>query len=282
MTTSHVEKKFFHKLGLELPAIGLGTWGIGGGYWTPDHSQDDLWIESLRYGIELGATLIDTAEMYGGGHAEELVGKAIAGFDREEIFIVSKVWQTHARRDEVVRAAEASVRRLGTHIDLYLIHWPPEGVDICETMRGLEAVVEKGYSRFLGVSNFSLSLIEEARSCLSREDIAAIENKFSLLDRRDEQSVIPYAEREGMLYLAYTPLEKGQLAKDPFLASIGGKYGKTAAQVALNWLIRFNPVVPIPKAADKKHVEENLGATGWRLSEEDWKAISERYRRITV
>ncbi|MGC9106937.1 MAG: aldo/keto reductase [Infirmifilum sp.] len=274
------DKKFFKKIGAELPVLGLGTWGIGGGFWTPDNSQDDIWVDALRYGLELGATLIDTAEMYGGGHSEEIVGKAIKGFEREEIFIVSKVWHTHASRDDVIKAAQGSVKRLGTYMDLYLIHWPPENVKLCETMRGLEETVKRGYTRFIGVSNFSVELLEEARSCLSTNDVAAIENKFSLLDKRDENTVIPYAEREGMLYLAYTPLEKGQLAKDSFLASIGSKYGKTAVQVALNWLIMFNPVVPIPKAADKRHVEENVGAMGWRLSIEDWRLISEKYKRV--
>lgn len=277
-----MEEKWFPKLGLRLPVIGMGTWGVGGGYWTPDYSRDEEWVGALRYGISLGATLIDTAEMYGGGHAEELVGRAIAGLDRERIFIVSKVWQTHAARDDVVRAAEGIVKRLGTHMDLYLIHWPPEGVSLCETMRGLEDAVARGYARFIGVSNFSLELVEEARSCLSREDVAAVENKFSLLDRRDEDTVVPYAECEGMLYLAYTPLEKGRLASDPFLASVGARYGKSAAQVALNWLIRFKPVVPIPKASDKRHIEENVGAAGWRLSDEDWRLLSEKYRYILV
>ncbi|ABL78344.1 aldo/keto reductase [Thermofilum pendens] len=272
--------KYFKKLGRSLPSLGMGTWGIGGGYWSPDTSGDAEWVSALRRGLELGMTLIDTAEMYGGGHSEEVVGEAVKGFDRDEVFIVSKVWPTHARRDDVVKAAEASVRRLGTFMDLYLIHWPPAEVPLCETMRGLEEVVRRGLARFIGVSNFGLELIEEARACLSREDVAAVENKFSLLDRRDESSVVPYAEREGMLYLAYTPLEKGQLARDSFLAEVGRKYGKTAAQVALNWLIKLNPVVPIPKASSLAHVEENAGAMGWRLSDEDWRAISKRFSEL--
>jgi len=272
--------KYFKKMDRWLPVLGQGTWGVGGGFWSKDTSMDEEWIAALKRGIELGMTLIDTAEMYGAGHSEEIVGRAISGFERDDLFIVSKVWPTHARYDDVVKAAEASMRRLGTYIDLYLIHWPPTEVPLCETMRGLEAVVSRGYATFIGVSNFGLELIEEARSCLSREDIVAVENKFSLLDRRDEDTVIPYAEKEGMLYLAYTPLEKGQLSKDSFLAEIGKKYGKTATQVALNWLIVINPVVPIPKASSIKHVEENAGAMGWRLSQEDWRLISERFREL--
>lgn len=275
-----MEQKYFRKLGRNLPAIGLGTWGIGGGFWTPDRSRDSDWIIILRRGIELGAALIDTAEMYGGGHTEELVGEAIKGFPRDEVFVVTKVWPTHARFDDVIRSAQASARRLGTYIDLYLIHWPPTDVPICETMRGLEAVVERGLARFIGVSNFGLELIEEARACLSREDIAAVENKFSLLDRGDEESVVPYTEREGMLYLAYSPLEEGELARNRFLAQVGAKYRKTAAQVALNWLLRFPSVVPIPKAGSIRHLEENVNAAGWRLSDEDWRLISEHFRSL--
>jgi len=273
-----VERKYIRKIGKELPALGMGTWGIGGGFWTPDRSRDGEWVLVLRRGIELGASLIDTAEMYGGGHSEELVGETIRGFPREEVFVITKVWPTHARRDDVLRSAEASARRLGTYIDLYLIHWPPTDVPLCETMRALEEVVARGLARFIGVSNFGLELIEEARSCLSREDVVAVENKFSLLDRRDEKTVVPYTEREGMAYIAYSPLEEGSLARDPFLAAVGAKYGRTAAQVALNWLIRFPSVIPIPKAGNLRHLEENLGAVGWRLSDEDWRMISEKYR----
>jgi diketogulonate reductase-like aldo/keto reductase len=274
------DRKYFKKIGEWLPVLGQGTWGIGGGFWSADTSMDEEWVAALRRGVELGMTLIDTAEMYGGGHSEELVGRAVRGFGRDELFIVSKVWPSHAGYDDVLRSAEASVRRLGTFMDLYLIHWPPTDVPLCETMRGLEAVVARGYARFIGVSNFGLELVEEARSCLSREDVVAVENKFSLLDRRDEETVIPYAEREGMLYLAYTPLEKGQLSRDSFLAEVGRRYGRTAAQVALNWLVMINPVVPIPKASTIQHVEENAGAMGWRLSEEDWRKISEKFREL--
>lgn len=281
MKESMIEDKKYFKLMKEyVPTLGLGTWGIGGGFWSPDTSRDKEWISALRRGIELGATLIDTAEMYGGGHSEEIVAQAIKDFDREELFIVTKLWPTHARRDDVFKAARASTRRLGTYIDLYLLHAPASDVPICETMRAMEDLIDEGVTRFIGLSNFGVEAIEEARSCLSKTDIVAIQNKFSLLDRRDEKTVILYAQREGMMYMAYTPLEKGRLARDPFLAEIGKRYGKTAAQVALNWLIVIEPVVPIPKAARIEHVEENVGAMGWRLSIEDWEAISRKFSRV--
>jgi len=257
----------------------MGTWRIGGGFLSPDYSMDREWIAVLRRGLELGMTLIDTAEVYGGGHAEELVGEAIKGFPRDEIFIVSKVWPDNATRKGVLKATKASVKRLGTYIDLYLLHWPAEGVPICETMKAMEELVDKGLVRHIGLSNFEVKEIEKARNCLSKVDIAAVQNRHSLMYRRYEKDVIPYCAREGMMFMSYTPLEKGLLARDRFLAEIGEKYGKTAAQVALNWLICIEPVVAIPKAARLSHLEENAGAMGWRLSREDWELISRKFRQ---
>ena len=261
-----------------VPVLGMGTWGMGGGFMSPDYSEDEKCVRALRRGIELGMTLIDTAEVYGGGHAEELVGEAIKGFPRNELFIVSKVWPDRRTRDEIVKAALASVKRLGTHMDLYLLHRPPEDGELKERMKGLEEVVKRGLTRYIGVSNFSVPLMEEARKYLSTVDIVAVQNRMSVSYRVYEKDVVPYAERRGMMFMAYTPLEKGRLATNPFLASVGSKYGKTAAQVALNWLICINPVVPIPKAARLEHVEENAGAMGWRLSREDWELIAEHFR----
>ncbi|WP_069808408.1 aldo/keto reductase [Vulcanisaeta thermophila] len=263
---------------MRVSVIGMGTWGIGGGYWTPDYSNDNGWVEALRKGVELGMTLIDTAEMYGGGHAEELVGRAIRGFPRDELFIVTKVWPNHARYDDVIRSARASSQRLGTYIDLYLLHWPSSEVPICETMRAMERLVDDGVIRFFGLSNFDVNGIEEARKCLSKYDIVAVENRYSLLHRVDESSVIPYVQRNGMLYLAYTPLEKGAFSNNEFLKRIGAKYGKTPIQVVLNWYINIDNLVPIPKAGRVDHVIENAGAMGWRLSREDFEEIDKHFR----
>jgi len=207
--------KCYNKIGC-VSSLGMGTWGIGGGYWSPDYSMDKEWVEALRTGIQLGMTLIDTAEMYGGGHAEEIVGAAIKGFKREDLFIVSKVWPTNAAYENVLRSATASSKRLGTYIDLYLLHWPSDIAPVCETIRAFEKLVDSGVIRFYGLSNFSLKGIEEARTCAK----------------------------------------------------------KSASQVALNWLICIDNVVPIPKASNIDHVKENAGAMGWRLSKEDWLEIS--------
>jgi len=262
-----MDTKFFKKIGRSVPSLGLGTWKMG-----EDRSMDDSSISALRRGIELGAKMIDTAEIYANGRSEELVGRAIKVFDRDELFIVTKVWTTNARYDDVLKAAKRSSERLGTHIDLYLLHWPTS-IPICETMRAMEELVKTGLVKHIGLSNFDVKGIEEARACLKNTDIAAIQNRFSPTYRRDYTSVIPYAQKEGMMYMAYTPIEKGTLSGNRLLKKIGEKYGKTPIQVALNWLMCIEPVVPIPKASRVEHVEENVGAMGWRLSKEDFTEI---------
>jgi len=254
----------------KVTAIGLGTWGIGG-YESPDHSRDGESVEVLRYGLELGINLIDTAEFYGNGHSEELVGDAIKGFGREELFIISKVWPTNFGYERAKRAVRASAKRLGTYIDLHLLHWPgTEWRKIEETLHALEDLVDEGLIRYIGVSNFDLELLKRSQEAMRKYEIVANEVKYSLRDRWPEESgLLDHMKKERIALIAYTPLEKGLLARNPCLAEIGRKYGKTSAQVALNYLIWEENVIAIPKAGRKEHVEENAGAMGWRLSRED-------------
>ena len=261
------------RTGEKVVVIGMGTWGIGG-YYTPDYSRDKEYINALRRGLELGMTLIDTAEMYAQGHSEELVGEAIKGFDRDSIFIITKVWYTNLRYDDVIKAARLKTN----YIDLYLVHAPNPSIPIEETMKAMEKLVMDGLVRYIGVSNFTVHELERARAALSRTDIVANEVEYNLLNRSIEKDLIPYCIREGITIIAYTPLAKGVLARNKFLESIGRKYGKTAAQVALNWLICWKPVIAIPKAANIKHLEENAGAMGWRLSNEDFRRICEMFK----
>ncbi|BFI73864.1 aldo/keto reductase SSO2779 [Nanoarchaeota archaeon] len=242
---------------------------------TSDYSKDKEGIEAIRRGIELGMTVIDTAEAYGNGHTEELVGEAIKDFNREDLFIITKVLPEHAKYEDVIKSAKNSMKRLGTYIDLYLLHWP-SNYPLSETMKAFEKLVDDGVIGYFGLSNFDVNSIEEARNYLSKYDIVAVENKYSLIDRKN-QDVLEYAKREGMLFLPYTPLEHGKFANDKFLEEIGKKYNKTPIQVALNWYICIDNVIPIPKAGNIKHVEENSGAMGWRLDKEDWDKINNHY-----
>jgi diketogulonate reductase-like aldo/keto reductase len=274
------------RTGEKIAAIGLGTWGIGGGM-MPNYSADKQAIEAIRHAVKLGMNHIDTAEIYGGGHAEELVGEAIKEFARDDIFIASKVWHTNLRYDDVLRACERSLKRLQTsYIDLYYIHWPNPSIPLSETMRALERLYDEGKIRYIGVSNFSASLVEEARSCLSHADIVADQVEYSLYERSIERDLMPYCLREGITIVAYSPLGQGKLARElhdgrsrraRILMEIAKRYSKTPIQVALNWVIWHEHVITIPKSIRREHLEENAEAAGWKLDEKDYKLLAEAW-----
>jgi diketogulonate reductase-like aldo/keto reductase len=277
-----MEYRFLGKTGERIAAIGLGTWLIGGGG-SPDYSRDREAVEAIRYAIELGMTHIDTAEMYGGGHAEELVGEAIKAFKRDEVFIASKVWPTNLRYDDLLKACERSLKRLQTsYIDIYYIHWPSDVIPLSESMRAMERLYKDGKIRYIGLSNFSPTQIEEARSYLSTTDVVAIQAEYSLYNRKIEADLIPYCFRSGMTVVAYSPLARGALLADlkkpaerriQLLMELAEKYSKTPVQIALNWVIWHDQVIAIPKALQKQHLEENAGAAGWKLTKEDYDII---------
>ena len=277
-----MEYRFLGKTGERIAAIGLGTWLIGGGG-SPDYSRDREAVEAIRYAIELGMTHIDTAEMYGGGHAEELVGEAIKAFKRDEVFIASKVWPTNLRYDDLLKACERSLKRLQTsYIDLYYIHWPSDVIPLSESMRAMERLYKDGKIRYIGLSNFSPTQIEEARSYLSTTDVVAIQAEYSLYNRKIEADLIPYCFRSGMTVVAYSPLARGALLADlkkpaerriQLLMELAEKYSKTPVQIALNWVIWHDQVIAIPKALQRQHLEENAGAAGWKLAKEDYDMI---------
>lgn len=269
-----MDLKVLGRSGVKVPVVGMGTWRIGG-YYSRDSTHDDEAVLALRRGIELGMYLIDTAEMYGAGHAEEIVGEAIKPFPREEVFIVSKVLPENLHYADVIRAAQGSLKRLQTDwIDLYLIHFPNPRIPLRETMEAMEKLVEANLIRYVGISNFGVSLIEEARSYLSKNDIAVNQVEYSLLERSIEKDVLPHCIERRITVMAYTPLGMGELSRNEFLQELGKKYKKTAAQIALNWLIAKENIVAIPKAINISHLEENAGATGWRLARDDTEHIS--------
>ena len=266
--------------GAKVSALGLGTWTMGGRSGA-DSSRDDEEISAIRAGIGLGMTHIDTAEYYGAGHAEELVGEAIKAYDRRDLFITSKVWRNHLKYDDLIASMKASLKRLGLdYVDLYLIHWPNPEVPLAETMRGLEYCAEEGYTRLIGVSNFSASLLMEAQTHLRDHRLIADQVEYSLMEQGPRRELLPYCMENNVMLIAYTPLAKGRLAKPGYavLDSLAEKYGRTQAQVSLNWLISQENVVAIPKASRLGHLRDNLGSLGWRLSEEDSGRLSEAFR----
>jgi diketogulonate reductase-like aldo/keto reductase len=257
---------------VRMPDMGLGTWKMGGGT-APDTSNDERELDAIRTAIDIGYSFIDTAEMYGGGHTEELVGRAAEGKD---VFIATKVWQTNLHYDDVLRAAEASLKRLRRkQIDLYQVHWPNDAIPLRETMKAMEKLVDDGRIRYIGVSNFGPELIDDARSHLSRCDIISDQVSYSLADRTPENGLTDYCRREGIGIIAYEPLSRGRVFRGrtgKILAEASDMVSRTRAQVALNWLISKG-ALPIPKSSRHDHLLENFGAAGWRLPEKVLKFI---------
>jgi diketogulonate reductase-like aldo/keto reductase len=261
--------KFLGKTKEKIPVLGMGTWKMGGEWNLPNFSKDKEEIKALKFGLKLGMRFIDTAEAYGGGHAEELVGKAIKG---EKVFIATKVSPEHFHYKDIIKSCNASLKRLGVkQIDLYQLHWPNPLIPIKETMRAMEELVEKGKIRYIGVSNFSVEEFKEAQNALSKYEIVSNQVEYSLLSRAIEKDILPFCKKEKITLIAYSPLAQGKifgkLPKNLSLAlkEISIKYNKTISQIALNWLISKKPVITIPKASKIEHIKENIGALGWKL-----------------
>lgn len=264
------------KNGFAIPVLGQGTWRMGG-VDTPDTANDDADIAAIRRGIATGLCHIDTAEMYAGGRAEELVGIAMKGqgIRRADYFLTDKVWKTHLRYDDVLRAAEASLKRLGTdYIDLYLIHQVNPDVPEEETIRAMNRLKREGVIRHIGVSNFSEERLKRAQAA-SDAPIVANQLHYNLRIREIEQcGLLDYCRSQGIMVIAWRPLRGLDLAL-PLIVTLAEKYGKTPSQIALNWLLCQENVVTITKAANPLHLAENMGALGWVLEKED----AERLRR---
>jgi diketogulonate reductase-like aldo/keto reductase len=253
---------------VEVPVIGQGTWHIEG-----SRDKEQRSIEALRAGLDLGMTHIDTAEMYGDGRAEALVGEAIAG-RREQIFLVSKVLPSNASYKGTLEACERSLKRLRTgRLDLYLLHWPGRH-PVAETMRAMEELVAAGKVRFIGVSNFDVRQVEEAQRGLHRERLACNQVLYHLLERGIERKLIPYCKSQQIAVVAYSPFGQERFPSErsaggKVLAAVSKRRGRTARQVALNFLTRDPDVFAIPKAGTVEHVRENAGGAGWELTPEE-------------
>ena len=254
--------------GVRVPELALGTWQYQGG------------VEPLRTGIELGACFIDTAEAYG---TETVVGQAIRGV-RDRVFLASKVSPCHFRRQDVIKAAECSLKRLNTdYVDLYQLHWPNYTVPIGETMAAMERLVEMGKVRFIGVSNFTVAELRRARSVLSTTRIVSNQVRYSLVDRTPEDGLLQYCGAHEISLLAFSPLatdfEKMRRC-DPgdALGQVGAEVGKSRVQVALSWCLAHSAVVAIFKADKVEHVRENCAVSGWELSAEHRQLLETRIR----
>lgn len=256
--------------GFALPVYGLGTWQMGGRF-EADHSNDEVDIAAIKSAIDHGITHIDTAESYGAGHSEELVGQAVKGYDRSQLLITTKVSAGNQSYNGLLKSAEASLRRLDTdYVDLYLLHrFPEPGIDIVETMRAMDRLVDEGLVKHIGVCNMTINRFEETQK-QARHQLVCNQIHYSLSMREAVQrGVIDYCQQNDVLVTAWGPLEKGLLESATILRDLADKYGKTPYQIALNWLLSQPNVVTIPKTTHVEHLGENLGALDWGLSAED-------------
>lgn len=261
---------------LSIPKLGFGTWKIGGGSYA-DPKLDSASLTALRSALEVGYTHFDTAEMYGGGHTEELLSQAIrdSRMDREKLFITTKVMPAHLKYHDVLNACENSLRRLKMeHIDLYLIHWPSMGMRLEDTFRALNKLVHDKKVRHLGVSNFNLRLLKESQS-LSETPLITNQVPYSLSDRSYvHNGVLEYCQQNDILLTAYEPVDKGRLNISRVLQSVAEAHKATHYQIALAWLIAQPRVITIPMSYNPQHIRENFESSEIELTEEEFKTLS--------
>jgi len=256
--------------GTIVPALGQGSAGLGQGR-HPDAAEQ----EALRTGLSLGMTLIDTAEIYGDGRAEKLIGRVIAG-QRDRVFLVSKVWPNHVRGNGIARACEASLGRLGTdHLDLYLLHWPTRDAELSSIVGAFESLRAAGQIHAWGVSNFKVSDMEDLLRVPHGDRCATNQVLYNLGNRGIEHDLLPWSEQHGMPVMAYSPLggAGASLLRDSTLARIGAAHGCSAAAVALAWTIRNGNVIAIPESGSADHVRENAVALSLTLTPDELRAL---------
>lgn len=257
--------------GENVSALGQGTWQM-----AEISNRRSKEIDALRLGIELGMTLIDTAEMYGEGMAEELVAEAIAG-RRDEAFLVSKVYPHNASRGGVVQACERSLRRLKTdRLDLYLLHWRGS-IPLEETVAGFEELRRSGKIRHWGVSNFDTEDLQELVQVPGGENCATNQVLYNVTRRGPEFDLIPWLQEQRMPLMAYSPVEQGKLPRSGVLREIGERHAASPFQVALAWLLHWPGVIAIPKASNPEHVRDNHRALTIKLSPDEFLAIDAEF-----
>ncbi len=256
----------------DLPVIGLGTWRMG-----EDPRRRATEVRALRRGLDLGMTLVDTAEMYAGGEAERVVGEAVRGRRRDEVFLVSKVLPQNATTTGTIDAAERSLRRLATdRIDLYLLHWPGRH-PIEQTLEAFVRLRRQGKIRHYGVSNFDLADLERSAAARGSDGICANQVLYNLQRRGGERRLFSWCLERGIPIIAYSPLEEGRLLKRPGLFEVARRHGVSPECVAIAWTIRHEGMVAIPKASDPDHVSDNARAAHLQLTPEDLAELDRAY-----
>lgn len=299
------------RTGERVSAIGMGLWQWGSTSWgwRRGYREADV-LEAFDRALELGIDFFDTAEIYGGGRSESLLGEALRG-RRDEAFIATKVLPWRVTHGAVERAADRSLRRLRVDaIDLYQLHFPSPLVPIGRLVRAMERLVAKGKVRYLGVSNVGVAGLRRAREALASEEIVSDQVHYNLVRRKPERRLMEYARKEGLSLIAYSPLEQGLLTgkyaqgaapRDlirslnfrfspgnlrraapalDVLQRVAARHRVTPAQVALNWLARPGWVLPIPGVKGTSQVEDAAAAMGWRLTEAEWGELDAAFRSV--
>ena len=264
---------------IDLPLMGQGTCFLGE---NPDRRMEEE--KALRYGLERGLTLIDTAEMYGDGQSEEFIGRALRGIDRDSYMLCSKVYPYNAGREHIFKSCEASLKRLGTdYLDLYLLHWRGE-IPLAETVECMQELKNSGRILNWGVSNFDTEDMEELFSIDGGEECAADQVMYHIGSRGIEYDLLPYLREHQVEGIAYCPMaQAGRLYRmrdirnDHELMAVADKYGITLMQLLLAFVLRRKDIIPIPKASTEEHMKENADALQIRISEKDWSYIDSLY-----
>ena len=269
----------------KMPVLGLGTWLLGGDFSQDPTRDEKADIESIQRAIDQGISHIDTAEIYAGGYTERLVSKGIKPFKRENLFIATKVWDTNLRYNDLLYAAQQSLQRLETnYLDLYYVHKPNPQISLKETIKAMEKLVDEGFVRHIGLSNFAAERIETAQA-YTHHKISVVQAHFNLIFREPEANgLINYCIENDILLVAWRPLECGVLCntQEPLMRDLSKKLKKTPAQIAINWLISQRNVVTISTMISAKHLNENLNALNWQLSKENVSLLRDAFPKQRV
>lgn len=310
-----MEYRILGNTGEKISAVGLGAWQFSESWGVLDYEIAKQVIEEAYL---QGINFIDTAIVYGRGRSEEYVGKALQELKiQDDVYVATKIPGEMLSEHDVLLALRGSLRRLRLdHVDLIQVHWPPlwNNIPTCTYMRALERAVFLGMADYIGVSNFPPVLIDEAQSCLAREEIVSVQVRYNLIEREAEHEILPYTVAANMTLIAWSPLAKGALtgkyrpgsaqafsdvrASEPLfleenlreiepllnkISELSAKYGKTPPQIALNWLLNSSDnVVPIPGAKSREQVRENAGSVGWALSRDDWLDLALMSSKIVI
>lgn len=260
----------------EINPIGIGTWMVGSKRnpetqeVVPDISDDQKYIEAINYSLEKGQNHMDTAELYGQGHTEEIVGQAIQNKERSKLFLASKLWRTHYKQADVLPAVKEMLARLQTtYLDLLYVHTPDTDVPMAEYIAGIDDAIDQGLVHSFGVSNFNLVQMKQAMD-LARHPIVALQNRYNVLYKTEVSSeLLEFCNQNSITLVAYRPVERGEVSNNQTIVKIAQKYDVPPAQIALAWLIQQKGVVAIPKATSREHVDENLQSLNLELAESE-------------